>query len=269
MSSLWRMAAAELRLQYYWLKNNKVMLAMSLVWPYLMVFIMLSFGTAFGSIEEFKEKMGIASPILYLFAGSAVATASIGVIDNAAGVATWHRWLGTLPYVMLVPRRFTVYLSTSSLVSSLVQVSFNLLSIAPAVVLLEGPGSALRLLLILAFMVLGTLPLIGIALLGGIASLLAGEESDVINFLSPLLLLLSGVFYPITMLPKTLEALSSYIPTRYVVDAAKLAATYHTPPGALVFTIIYVLAALALAYNTLASLGALGVEGELRRRGVH
>ena len=268
MTSLWNIMRAELRVQYYWLKNNKVMMAMSLLWPYLMVFIMVSFGTAFGSLEEFKEKMGIASPILYLFAGSAVATASLSVIDNAAGIGTWHKWLGTLPYVMLVPRRFPVYLLISSLVTSLVQVAFNLASIAPAVIVLEGVSAGLQLLLILFFMFIGTLPLLGIALLGGIASLLASEENDVINFLNPLLLLLSGVFYPVKMLPYILRVAAYYIPTKYVVDAAKLAATYTTPPGSTVMYILYILTLLALLYNALGLTGAVYAEKELRRRGV-
>ncbi|MEB3757144.1 MAG: ABC transporter permease [Desulfurococcales archaeon] len=268
MTSIRNIMSAELRAQFYWLKNNKVMMFMTLVWPYLMVFIMISFGSAFGSLEEFKEKMGVASPILYLFAGSAVATASISVIDNAAGVATWHRWLGTLPYVLLVPRRFVTYLLVSSLVTSLVQVTFNLASIAPAVVVLEGASAGLRLLLVLGFMFIGTLPLLGIALLGGIASLLASEESDIINFLNPLLLLLSGVFYPVKILPWVLKQASYYIPTKYVVDAAKLAATYTHPPGSTIIIILYALVLLAVLYNMIGVFGTVYAERELRRRGV-
>jgi ABC-2 type transport system permease protein len=268
LTSIWNIMGAEVRAQYYWLKNNKFMLAMTFLWPYLMVFIMISFGSAFGSIEEFKEKMGIASPILYLFAGSAVATASIAVIDNAAGVATWHRWLGTLPYVLLVPRRFVTYLLVSSLVTSMVQVTFNLLSIAPAVMVLEGAAAGLQLLLVLLFMFIGTLPLLGIALLGGVASLLASEESDVINFLNPLLLLLSGVFYPVKMLPWLLRQAAYYIPTKYVVDAAKLAATYTHPPGSTIIIILYALVLLAVLYNVVGVFGTFYAERELRRRGV-
>ncbi|MET1100969.1 MAG: ABC transporter permease [Pyrodictiaceae archaeon] len=266
--SLRGLAKAELMIQVWWLKNNRVMLVLSFVWPYTAVLVLLALGTAYGSLENLRKSLGVVDPLVYLFAGSAIAFASAGIVDNASGVAQWHRWLGTLPYVYTAPHRFPVYLVVSGLMGSLFIALTDFIAIMPAVIAVSGFLGALRMMIVLLIMLLGSLPLVGIAVAAALLSLMAREEGNVLSWLNPFILLVSGVFYPIEVLPRLLQVLGRALPVTYVVEAARIAATYQHPPGSLIMAVAYILALMILAYNTGSVVVVSRLEGKARRKGV-
>ncbi|MEB3774785.1 MAG: ABC transporter permease [Desulfurococcales archaeon] len=259
---------AELYSIMAWYRSNRVMLVLSFLWPYATVLVLLALGSSYGSLEEWRRSMGVEYPLIYLFAASAVAFASAGIIESASGVALWHRWVGTLPYVYLAPAGFPRYLLASGVANSLVMALIDFTAVAPAVVLLGGLEGGVRLLLVLLVMVIGSLPLVGIAILASLASLMAREEGNIIYFVNPLLLLASGIFYPLEVLPRLLRLASEVLPVTYVVEAARIASTYTTGLGRAVLGVAYTLAVMTVIYN-MVSLYLIGSgERGVRRRGV-
>ncbi len=268
MASLKSLVKAELGVQWWWLKNNRVMLVLSFVWPYMAVLVLLAMGYAYGSIQNMARRLGVDEPVVYLMAASMVAFAASGIIDNASGVAQWHRWLGTLPYVYAAPHRFPVYLVVSGFAGSLFIATTNLAAMLPGALAVGGLRAGLGLLAVFAVMIIASLPLVGIAVSAALLSLLAREEGNVLSFLNPLLLLLSGVFYPIDVLPRILQWMSVLAPVRYVVEAARIASTFTGGPVRAVVVASYYLAVMIAVYNLL-SLKAVGaLESAARRRGV-
>ncbi len=259
---------AELKAQLWWLRNNRWLLVLQFLWPYMAVVILYVIGTSYGSMERLKESLGITDPILYLFAASNIAFTASGLIDSVAGIATWHRWIGTLPYVYLQPNKFPTYLVISGLANSLYNVVLNYLALLPGVLIYTGIRGGLGLTVVLLILIIGALPLVGIAILAAFLSLLAREEGNIISFLNPLLLFLSGVFYPVTLLPWILRVLSSAVPVTYVVEAAKMTATLSEGPGRALFYAAYTIGILAVLYN-ITSIAVIGSgEGYARKTGV-
>ncbi|MEB2836874.1 MAG: ABC transporter permease [Desulfurococcales archaeon] len=268
MASLRALVRAELSIQWWWLKNNRAMLVLSFVWPYMAVLVLLAMGYAYGSVENMARRLGVDEPVVYLMAASMVAFAASGIIDNASGVAQWHRWLGTLPYIYSAPHRFPVYLVVSGFAGSLFIAFTNLAAMLPGALLVGGARAGLGLLAVFAVMILASLPLVGIAVAAALSSLLAREEGNVLSFLNPLLLLLSGVFYPLDLLPRILRWASALVPVRYVVEAARMAATLSQGPLRAVVVASYYLAVMVAVYNLL-SIGAVErLEARARRSGV-
>ncbi len=265
--SLKSIAKAELLIHLWWLKNNRPLLVLWFLWPYLTALFILALGTAYGRIEEFRETMGIASPILYIFVGSAVVFASASIVDIATGIALWHRWIGTLTYIYLVPVRFNTYLVLSGVVGGLFMIVQNFAAIVPAIIILEGLSGGLRLLAVLGVMILGMVPLIGVAVVAAILTIAARVETNVVSFINPLLLLVSGIFYPVEILPRILRVLSDIVPVTYIVESAKLIATYAYPPGSTIVYIAAILATMALVYNSWSALIVSRSERYIRRRG--
>ncbi|MEB3851069.1 MAG: ABC transporter permease [Desulfurococcales archaeon] len=268
MPSLRALLRAELAVQWWWLKNNRVMLLLSFAWPYMAVLVLLGMGYAYGSVENMAERLGVDEPLVYLMAASMVAFAASGIIDNASGVAQWHRWLGTLPYVYASPHRFPVYLVVSGFAGSLFIAVTDLAAMLPGALLAGGPRASAGLMAVFAVMILASLPLVGIAATAALLSLLAREEGNVLSFLNPLLLLLSGVFYPVEVLPRLLQALSALVPVRYVVEAARVASSFSGGPMRAVVVASYYLAAMIVVYNTLSAHAVAALERGARRRGV-
>ncbi len=268
MASLRALVRAELSIQWWWLRSNRAMLVLSFVWPYMAVLVLLSMGYAYGSPEVMAERLGVDEPIVYLMAASMVAFAASGIIDNASGVAQWHRWLGTLPYIYTAPHRFPVYLVVSGFAGSLFIALTDLAAMLPGALLAGGPRAGLGLLAVFAVMLLASLPLVGIAVAAALASLLAREEGNVLSFLNPLLLLLSGVFYPLDVLPRLLRAASALVPVRYVVEAARMASTLSQGPLRAVLAASYYLAVMIAVYNLLSTWAVARLESKARRSGV-
>jgi|Deesub1362B_J571_1020462.scaffolds.fasta_scaffold00003_570 ABC-2 type transport system permease protein len=240
-----------------WYKNNRFMFFSMFVWPYIMVGMIYALGTIYGDIEQYTLQMGISNPALYLFASSVVAMSSLFIVDAVAGFTLWNRWLGTLPYIILSPVKTSVILIVAGLPDSLISPVITMLGIVPAVIYYEGIIGAAKTLLVLLIIFLGMLPMLGFASLFASLLLVLKEESNILSSLSPFILLASGVFYPIEILPRILQAVSEVVPTRYVIDASKLVSTYLLPEARPLLLIIYAIAILGGVYNLLA-LSAIG-----------
>ena len=145
----------------------------------------------------------------------------------------------------------------------------NISVILPAVVSIEGLIGGFKLFIILLLIYLAMIPLIGIAVFIGGLSLVVGEESNVAGFLTPFILLVSGIFYPQTILPYILQLIGRCFPVVYVVEATKILATYHYPPFTLLFTAMGVLIAMSLIYNSLSMPAVLWIEKKILERGVY
>lgn len=261
-------ASAQAQLTLYWYKENKLMLFLQVAWPYMTVFIVLGLGSAYGSVERFASSMGVSKPFLYVVSASFVAFAAVGVIDSTSNAVLWHRWLGTLPYVALAPNSLTLYVTVSGLVASLIGSGVILAALAPAALVLAGIPGLAGLGLVAAFLVLGLVPLIAIAGISASLTLASREETGILSFLNPLLLLVSGVFYPVEVLPRLLRAVSEATPVTYVVEASRIIAGSETPGGRAAYAVALALAVLALVYNSIFTPVASASERVLRRRGV-
>ncbi len=267
-SSMLDVFRAQLHASVYWYKNNKWMLFSMFVWPYLMVGVMMGLGAMVGSINLFSKRVGVIDPAFYLFSASAVAMSSVGVVDAVAGFALYNRWLGTLNYIFLSPIREAKLMIAAGIPDSVLTSLFSALAVLPAAVYFEGAWGGLKLLTILAIMYLGMIPLVGLSVLAASALLLVREESNIINSITPFILLLSGVFYPVSVLPKTLQEISVYVPTKYVVDAAKVAARYSAFPMNFILVSFGILAVMGLSYNGVAALAITKAEEAVKKKGV-
>jgi len=252
-----------------WMKNNRSYAFFMLFWPYMMAFFLFGLGSILGSIEEYKIRMEIANPILYILASSSIMVSSISIIDNVAGELLRHRWIGTLPYVISSPPRFMVYAVAGPIPATMLSSFISLSSILPAALYFEGLIGGIKIFVVLCYIYLAMIPLIGIAVIIGGLSLIAGEEANVAGFLTPFILLVSGVFYPQTILPFILQLIGRCLPLAYVVDATKLLATYTVPPLNALLTIAGFLIGMSIIYNGVSMPGMFFIERRILRVGVY
>lgn len=250
-----------------WYKNNRFLLLEEVLWPYMMTGMVFGMGLVFGTVEEYAMRVGIGNPALFVLTSSVVAMSSFSITFRVIGFVLWNRWIGTLPYIFLSPAKTPAIMIASGLPDSVISPLIISAAILPAAIYLEGSMGALGLAAILALIFIGMLPMVGMSVLMASAMLLTKRE-DFFHSIMPLILLASGVYYPLEVLPAVLQALSKAIPTTYVVDAAKLVAAYLLPEVRLLMASLYALAALALIYNITAGFAVRRVEGAVKRKGV-
>ena len=159
----------------------------------------------------------------------------LGILfEILADTIQWERWEGTLEYTMMAPvRRYTQLLGSAlyAVVYGLVYTTFVLI----VLVLFFGIDlSRADLGTTAVFMLIGSLSFVGIGMMAAILPLIYVERGAQMTFvLQSLLLLFSGVYYSIEILPAWMQVVSRFSPATYILDGVRHSIIDGTPLSAL------------------------------------
>ena len=154
------------------------------------------------------------------------------VFSWIAETITVERWEGTLEYTFMAPvRRWSQLLGSRPLRDGL-RARPHGASIFIALVLffpqLDCRGA--NPLTVVTFMLLGSFSFVGIGMIAAILPLLYVERGAQMTFvLQSCLLLVSGVYYSIDILPGWMQVLSHLSPATYVLDGVRAGLVNGTP----------------------------------------
>jgi ABC-2 type transport system permease protein len=172
--------------------------------------------------------------VLYLGIGTVVWAYLRAVFANVGEMVAWERWEGTIEYTMMAPiSRLAHMLGVSlfSIIYGLVRSALLLgvLALFFSVDLSNANlgGGALILLV-------GSVSFLGFGIMAAVLPLLFPERGEEMTFvISSILLLVSGVYYPISVLPDWMEPLATISPATYVLSGMRAALLEGTPTLAL------------------------------------
>ena len=168
------------------------------------------------------QKMDTDYLIMFLLAGTIIWHFLSIVFDSISEVIAWERWEGTIEYTFMAPvRRITHMLgqTTFSLVYGLLHTSI-ILGIVVLFFKLDLSGANLggSLLVLLA----GSLSFIGLGIVASIMPLLFPERgAQMTHVIQATLLLVSGVYYPVSVLPAWMQAVARVSPATYVLEGVR------------------------------------------------
>jgi ABC-2 type transport system permease protein len=176
------------------------------------------------SVSLIGQSVGSRRLLMLLVVGAVFWNYLSVVFQSIGDTITWERWEGTLEYTMMAPVRRSVQLLGSALyavIYGLIHTTILLIVLALFFSLDLGkanlPAAAL-------FMAVGSLSLIGIGMLAAILPMMSVERgSQMVFVLQSCLLLISGVYYPTSVLPGWMQLISHVSPATYVLDAIRRA----------------------------------------------
>ncbi len=162
--------------------------------------------------------------ILYLLVGTLVWHYLSVVFDNVSEMIAWERWEGTIEYTFMAPiTRFTHMVGQTlfSLVYGLLHTGIILWVVTLFFQLdLNGANLLGGLLMLLA----GSLSFIGLGMVASVLPLLFPERgAQMTHVIQALLLLFSGVYFPISVLPAWMQPLARLSPATYVLEGMRAA----------------------------------------------
>jgi ABC-2 type transport system permease protein len=134
-----------------------------------------------------------------------------------------ERWEGTLEYTFMAPIRRSTHL-LGAVAYAMIFGLIHTAAILVAVVLFfpDLSFAQANLWTVAAFMLLGSFSLVGVAMLAAILPLLFVERGMQMAFvLQSVLLLISGVYYTIDILPGWMQVASWFSPATYTLDAVR------------------------------------------------
>ena len=162
--------------------------------------------------------------VLYLLIGT-IAWRFLGIVfEDIAEIIAWERWEGTIEYTFMAPvPRITQLLGMA--VGTIVRASVISVSVLFAVMLfIPVDLSHANAVSAVALLGVGTLAFIGLGIASACFPLMWTEKGLQMSYIvQAVVLLVSGVYYPTTVLPGALQAVSVVSPATYVIEGMRRA----------------------------------------------
>lgn len=200
-------------------------------WEVVWFFYSLTSGLSVVFIAQGTEELS-GTPVnfdvkyftMYLIIGTLVWRYLSNIFTLTSEVIAWERWEGTIEYTLMAPVHRWVHLigqTAYSLVYSLI----TTLMIGVAMALLfELDLSNANLLGAATVILAGSLSLIALGILASILPLLYPERgAQMTHVIQASFLLISGVYYPTTVLPEWMQTLAVFSPVTYVLNGTRSA----------------------------------------------
>jgi ABC-2 type transport system permease protein len=161
--------------------------------------------------------------VLFLLLGTLAWAYLSAVIDDISMVLSWERWEGTIEHTLMAPVARALHL-TGMVIFAILHATLRTLLIGGIALLFFRQvdfgqadwGAALLVLL------LGSVSAAGLAIIAGVLPLLYPERGSQMTLVIQVsLLLVSGVYYDIAVLPGWLQLLSRFSPLTYILDGIR------------------------------------------------
>ncbi|MCC6188595.1 MAG: ABC transporter permease [Anaerolineales bacterium] len=219
-------ALAETRLRLLNISRYPGQLAMEIIIPIVFASMPMLLGRASGggaAAENFAANTGTANYVAYLLIGSNVFT----LVSNAFWhVAYWLRFeqeTGTLESVYLTPTSSLTLVTGVALYSAARGlVAAGLAYIVGCLIFQVNPLQG-DVLLALAFIGAGLVPLYGLTLLFGALVLKVKESNALIGLMQWVVSFLMGIFFPVAVLPPLVRLVALLFPPTWMTNGVRSA----------------------------------------------
>lgn len=162
--------------------------------------------------------------VLYLLIGTLVWRYLSSIFYWVTEVVAIERWEGTIEYTLMAPVPRLIHLVGHTSFAVVYSVVFTSIVLAVTVLLFELDLSQANLAGGLVVMLAGSISFVGIGVVGAVLPLLFPERgAQMTHIIVATLLLVSGVYYPIEVLPSVLQQLAVLSPAYYVLEGARAA----------------------------------------------
>ena len=224
--------AHELKASYAFIERNFFLTRR--YWGWEVAFLIYSVAGAL-SISLIGADQGSPTLLLTLMVGAIFWNYLSVVFSWIAETISVERWEGTLEYTFMAPiRRWSQLLGSVlyAMVYGLVHTAVIFIALVLFFPQLDfanaNPTTAV------VFMLLGSFSFVGIGMIAAILPLLYVERGAQMTFvLQSCLLLVSGVYYSVDILPGWMQVLSHLSPATYVLDGVRAGLIHGTPVTAL------------------------------------
>lgn len=202
------------------------MLAMDIILPIIVASMPILLGRASGGAdasEIFAANTGTANYVGYMMIGAA----SFSIVSSAFWlVAWWIRWemeTGTIEAIYLAPVNRIWIAAGISLYAMVRAFGSGIMAYFLGSWIYGSNPFQGELLLALAFILIGLIPLYGMTLIFGALVLKLKEANAVISLMQWAVSFLMGVFFPLAVLPKLVQYFAMLFPPTWMTNAVRSA----------------------------------------------
>jgi ABC-2 type transport system permease protein len=220
----------ELRATYAFMERNLNLVKRYWSWELVWMAYSIANSLSVSFIGLGMEKIGGASEangrylVLYLVIGTLIWRYLSLIFYWITDVIAMERWEGTIEYTLMAPIRRVTHMAGQTLWSVVYSLVSTGIILAVTVAIFHIDLSQANLLGGVVMMLAGSLSFIGVGIMGSVLPLLFPERgSQMTHVIIAVLLLVSGVYYPVDVLPSLLQKMAVYSPATYVLDGTRQA----------------------------------------------
>jgi ABC-2 type transport system permease protein len=160
--------------------------------------------------------------VLYLAIGTLTWSYMANLFMAIAESVQWERWEGTIEYTMMAPISRLTYMLGSCLFGVIYGLARTAIVMVALIFMFHLTANQAGLLPSLAIVAVGSISFVGIGIMAATLPLLFTEKGAQMTYvIEALLLLLSGVYYPVEVLPAWMHPISHLSPATYVLQGTR------------------------------------------------
>jgi ABC-2 type transport system permease protein len=171
--------------------------------------------------------------ILFLMVGTLVWHYLAMVFDMVSEAIQWERWEGTIEYTFMAPISRLTHLLGQAAFAVIYGVLHTAVIMGIVALFFQVDLSNANVPSMLLIVVTGSMSFIGLGMFAAVLPLLSPEKGlQMTNIIKTLVLLVSGVYYPISALPGWMQPLAQISPAYYMLAGMRAALLEGTGVGA-------------------------------------
>jgi ABC-2 type transport system permease protein len=195
------------------------------VWLFYSLVSVLSIGflaSGLGSLGATNGAFDLRRAQLYLLIGSLLWGYLSLVFMEAAFAISWERWEGTIEYTFMAPIRRVTHLMGICLFAIGYGLARTVIVLVVAIVMFNLDFSHANIPAALAVLAASTLPLVGLSIFTSVLPMISPQKGEQMSIaVQGFLLLVSGVYYPLTVLPVPLQIAGYASPLTYALQGIR------------------------------------------------
>ena len=173
-------------------------------------------------IEAGGGKIDVNEVTTILLVG-AVVWAYLGIIfEILTETVAWERWEGTIEYTFMAPLSRPIHLFGMGLFAIVYGVIRAVLLFAVVALFFHLQLADANFAAALVVLVVASISFIGIGMMTAVLPLISPEKGTQLGFVAQgILLVVSGVYYPVSVLPEWMQWLAKISPATYALDGIR------------------------------------------------
>lgn len=217
----------QLRASYAFVERNIHLVRRYWTWEFVWLCYSIANSLAVSFIGVGMEHMGGEGVdgtylVLYLVVGTLVWRYLSIIFYWITDIIGLERWEGTIEYTLMAPIHRLTHMAGQTIFSVVYSLLFTGVILIVTVIIFDIDLSQANLFSSTVVMLSGSLSFIGVGIVGSILPLLFPERgSQMTHVIIAIILLISGVYYPIEVLPGLLQRLSAFSPATYVLRGVR------------------------------------------------
>lgn len=185
------------------------------------------------------QKLDTSYLILYLLIGTLVWSYLSVVFDAISEMITWERWEGTIEYTFMAPVSRLTHMIGTVLFAVIYGLFRTALILGIVSLFFKIDLAGANFLSATIVLLVGSISFVGLGIVTAVLPLTFTERgSQMTRIVEAALLLVSGVYYPASVLPGWLQVVAKVSPATYVLNGMRESLMKGAEPGQLIGTLI-------------------------------